>query len=278
MKQKIITLIILAFCTILPSMAQQHELSVNGGFGLSTLDYSYVTTLYKTGAGGQIGFGYNYFVTPNWSLRTGIDFAFYNASLSKSQYGATNQTISDVGEVFDFMYSYLNYKEELSATFLNIPVMVQFQTTGKIAFYIAGGAKIGIPVSATCRTKGDLTTKGWVADLGLIDHKIMEDMEDMGFVTNRATDKKNDFSMGVSFMLSAETGIKWELSEKFNLYTGVYFDYGLTDVNKDPVTSVRLITYQPARPAEFLYGNMTAATERMNTIAGGITIRLAYKL
>ncbi|MDR0694366.1 MAG: PorT family protein [Prevotellaceae bacterium] len=275
MKQKII-LLLLALCIGLPSVAQhRHEISVAGGYGLSSLQYGPNHSNHKKGYNAQTGLGYNFYITPNWSVKTGAGLGFYSANVSSDE--TVSYPKSRVGDI-DFTYTYAGYKETVSTALLTIPVMVQAETGGQVAFYAALGAKIGIPMNAQYKTFGHLTTSGY--------HTIyklpIDDLPYYGF-GQYDVDETTDWDLNLSVQLSLEAGVKWRLTDRFNLYVGGYFDYGLTNLNKKPddIVGTRLITYQPAtKPNEykFFYGGLFNNSKKLYPVAAGITLRLSFGL
>ena len=71
-----------------------HELSLYGGGGISSLRYKPTAGNRNFGFGGHFGLGYHYFFSPKWGLGTGVELAFYNARFKVNdldvRYGATD--------------------------------------------------------------------------------------------------------------------------------------------------------------------------------------------
>jgi hypothetical protein len=273
MKHKII-LLLLALCIGLPSVAQnRHEISVGGGYGLSSLQYDYGSMEHKNGLGAQAGLGYNFYFASNWSVKTGVGVGFYNSEASLGHAVTYKNTLGNL----QFTYAYTDYVEKPSVTLLTIPLMVQGETGGTTAFYAALGAKIGIPVNAQYKTTGQLKTTGYNTDLLV----LYDNLLDYGFGEYNV-DETTDWDLNLSVQLSVEAGAKWRFTDHLSLYAGVYFDYGLTDLNKKPDdVGTRLITYQPAtNPNEykFLYGGLFNNSDKLYPVAVGITLRLGFGL
>jgi hypothetical protein len=275
MKQRII-LLLLALCIGLPSVAQhRHEISVGGGYGLASLQYDYSSMDHKTESGAQAGLNYNFYFAPHWSVKTGAGVAFYSAEASLGHAVSYKNIVKDLNPVIgdlEFTYTYADYKESPSVTLLAIPVMVQGETGGKTAFYAALGAKIGIPVSARYKTVGQLKTIGYSTAL----NTTFEDLPDYG-IGEYAVDHTTDWDLNVSVQLAVEAGAKWRFTDQLGLYAGVYFDYGLTDLNKKPDdVGTRLVTYQRENPSEFLYGGLFNNSKKLYPVTVGITLRLSF--
>lgn len=275
MQQRIILLYLFALCLSLPSMAQRrHEISVAGGYGLSSLQYKSNVTDNKKGYNAHASLGYNFYFTPNWSVKTGAGLGFYSAVASLVQ--PTTYPKSRVDD-WDFTYTYSDYREIVPTTLFTIPVMVQGETGGKAAFYAAAGAKIGIPLHAQYKTSGRLTTSGYHTV-----YKItVDNLPAYGF-GQYDVDETTDLDLNLSVQLSIETGVKWRLTDQFSLYAGGYLDYGLTNLHKKAGNEgVRLITYQPSgKPNEykFLYGGFLHGSDKLYPVSAGITLRLGFGL
>ncbi|MDR0873379.1 MAG: OmpA family protein [Prevotellaceae bacterium] len=109
-----------------------------------------------------------------------------------------------------------DYKETQQAVFVNIPLTLQVRAGNNHKFYLNFGGKIGFPV---------------------IDDWNKYEIKD-------GADGKLKFNY--SIMATAETGVQWKLSKVTSLYTGVYADFGVTDIMKDADRSQELST--PSTP------------------------------
>ena len=277
MKQKIISLIlVLGLC--LPLTAQhRHEFSVNVGGGLSTLMYEPTIGKYTSGFGGEAGLGYHFFLTPNWGIGTGFNLALYNSELTADNafFGSFNTTTVE-GRAVRFSYTFNNYKEEISATMLTIPLMVQYQTGGKIGLFAAVGGKVGIPVSANNNLSvGNIRTNGYFPDWNV----TYDDLPQYGFGAYDKMSQENDLELQTAFMLSAELGAKFRFGNSLSLYAGAYVDYGLNDVRKYESNGLAF-AYNPAAvsyPDGFaISGSMAEASDKITPLAIGGKLRLAF--
>lgn len=233
--------VLLPFGQVFAQNQSKHEISVAGGFGLSSLDFSIDNTDRSDKAGGFIGVGYNYFINSNFSINTGMEVTFYSSDFSMKSF-TDSYKANDMEDDFLFNTSVANYKEEQSTTFINIPIMGQYQipVMGDHKFYGALGAKIGIPVTATYKTSGaTFETSGYYPDLGL----VLDDQPQLGFDKFNGKRVKEDLDFKVAYMLAIEAGMKWALSSSLSLYTGAYFDYGLNDIRDKK--SEKFLVYEP---------------------------------
>ena len=230
---KYVIAISIFFTSVATVFAQnkKQEVSVYVSGGLSTLSYDTQMGKNNNKAGGSFGIGYTYFLTENIGLNTGLEFTLYGAEYKHDMFGnvAYNMVDPSDQELYDYHTVINNYKEEQKATYINIPLMLQFQHGEKNKWYIAAGAKLGIPVKGKYKSSAsELTNKGYFHDTG----NWAESQEFMGFGTfdNYSVDK--EFDLNVACILSAELGMKWRLKDNMALYTGGYIDYGVNDIVK----------------------------------------------
>jgi hypothetical protein len=258
---------------------QRHELSVHAGVGLSTLQYDLQTGQQKNGIGFQLGGGYAYYFLRNVALRTGLEIAFYNASAGLKNFSDSYDVKGATPEGnYTFSYEIDKYSESQQALYVNIPLMLQFQTGRTYIFYGAIGGKVGFPVNATARIKKhDLTTKGYFPHEG----RTYDDLPQFGLgeyeYLKRTTDLKN---FKLHYMLSAEAGLKWKVLKGNDLYTGIYVDYGLNNVqtknDRTFVTSTLTADKLQVSPLiESRYAG-TPFTESIRPLAVGLKIRFTF--
>lgn len=206
-----------------------HEYSLSVGGGLSSLKYDDV----KSGTGGNIALGYTHFFNEKWGLKSGLELSILNSKLEDYSGLAYQPGLMDSeGDQFDYYSAVSGYSEKQKATFLNIPIMGQFQIDAFSAnkFYALAGFKVGIPISGNYKSEGNsFINKGWYPHL----QNWAETQKFAGFgdFKNRSVDA--DLDLEVAFMISLETGIKWAIGDGKALYTGVFIDYGLNDVVKN---------------------------------------------
>ena len=90
---------------------------------------------------------------------------------------------------------------------------------------------------------------------------------------------KEKIDFNITVLLSIEAGAKWNLTDNLTLYTGAYFDYGVSNsLNKD---YNKLINYKINHldNVEFTTNSaLSAFTEKVNVMSVGIKVRLAMKL
>ncbi len=183
MKKTFLTLL-LVLCAGIHAQSR-HEFSLYGGVGWSTMLYD--NELGKGTSeigGGLFGLGYTFFFSEYLGLGSGAEYAYYR---NKEESGGEDL-----------------HKQRVHQ--LQIPLMLQFQIGDWHKYYLAAGAKVGIPL--------DISSE---------------------FVSPKFEVGGKDYSddLRTTFLASAETGMKWQLKEHLYLYTGAYLDYGLNSFVKD---------------------------------------------
>ncbi|MDR2918984.1 MAG: PorT family protein [Tannerella sp.] len=280
--------IILLLAVIQTGKSQQatrHELSFWGGGGLSSIQYSLSIGEHKPGYGGLAGMGYTFFFHPNWGVMTGAEFAVYNGKARIDNASDAYAAIDDENDTFTKLVDVYNFEENQRAYYLNIPLMFQYQGNGTNKFYAALGAKIGIPVGGKYKSAGDYVTRGKYP----FTKDIFENMPEHGFGTYDDLKADESIKWNTNFQLSVEAGYKWQLRENLQLYTGMYFDYGLSDIRKIKNSPQTLLGDNASNPAEFTVNSIIQShytvengTEgyvgRMNTISFGVKARIAFSL
>ncbi|MBK5720332.1 outer membrane beta-barrel protein [Dysgonomonas sp. Marseille-P4677] len=281
MKKILILIIIVIFPqkNILAQGPSKHEISFSISGGLSTLRYSGDFGSMKNCIGGSFGIGYNYYLSKQWSVGTGLELSLHNAQITLDDY--SDSYSSNDGEYdFEFRTVVTNYKEKQEALFLNIPIHVHYLTPilKNHHFFVGSGFKFGIPVSGKYEIlNASISNSGlypiWSGEKDL----ILNTQEFMGFGNFERQNIKDDISLKIACLLSIETGIKWQLDKAFSFYTGGYFDFGLNDISKK---GKKLIEYKIDESENFVNNSVvnTKVIGKAVPIAAGIKIRLSFNL
>ena len=278
MNKRIISIV--AVCLLYLGAAAQefnrYEVSVNLGGGVSGFQTQPTEGKASPSWTATLGAGYHLFFNPHWGMGTGVNFAVYNGGISVTDYvGQQTTTNMTTGDALDFHVSVPNYKETHQAIMATIPLMLQYQSTGKTIFYASLGGKAGFPLLANNLAKGRITSTGYYPILDV----TYVDLPEYGFVTNQPFPKgKTDIEMKTAFMASAELGIKKLLVNKMSLYLGLFFDYGLNDVQKKQEASgsvPNLVVYLPHDYSNFAYNTaLNTYSTQMKPFAIGFKARL----
>ncbi|GAB6008748.1 hypothetical protein [Dysgonomonas reticulitermitis] len=233
----------LFFSTMLVAQTKQ-EISVYTGGGLSSLNYKTNIGVHKSLPGGMFGIGYQYFLTSKLGVKTGLELSGSNAKLSINTLSA-NSRANDGASDFEYRSKVSDYEEKQSSIFVSIPLMLQYN---KGILYGAIGGKIGIPISGKYNvTKSTYENSGYYA----FENTEYTEQEFLGFGTFINQEEKGDIDLKMAYMLSVELGAKWNLTGNMYLYTGIYMDYGLNDINKEKETKA-FIEYNTNDPENFI--------------------------
>jgi hypothetical protein len=225
--KKIITIISLLICAhaavAQTKYSSEWRIHIGGGNSMFKFEKENV----KSGIGGNLGFDYTYFFSSNFGLSTGLEAALYNGSLTLDNRSTSNliETPPGLQGNFYLLTNYNGIEEKQTAMFLQLPLMLQFQTpvSSKSFFYLGAGGKVGIPLSATYKqTIAAVTTTGYSDQTKI----AYQDMPNHGLTTLYDVPLSGKLDIKTAFMLSIETGIKWQTTEKSTFYTGIYLDAG----------------------------------------------------
>lgn len=271
-------LILYALCfvsyqALMAQNSSEISLHVKGQFSKLSYDYPGGNNEMENGYG--VGINYAYYLNENWSLSTGAEYQSFTTNAYSSMINGSSLTTDSEGEDFEFRYSASRYVEDQEATFINIPVKIQYESSGSVAFYAAGGLKLGFNVEADYDYRAlDLSTSGYYEQYDA----ELKDPRFIGFGDFGTYEGKSEFELDTNFILNLETGVKLETGYNQNLYVGVFLDYGLNDLKKDS-REASLFTYNPEEPTAFRNAGILYATDGINPIVREIkTIAFGLKL
>ena len=250
----------------LPAGAQRrHQFSVHAGGGLSTFEYKTSVGSTALGFGGNLGVDYAWFFSNSWGISTGLEAALFNGKYNLPTFDDTSYpNYYDLNGVqSEFKYTLADYSETQQAVVLNIPLMLRFERGW---FYAAVGAKAGIRLHAAYKNRlSELTASAYQPQYNLTLH----DPVFMGFGTFNDISNNGNVKLKSALFASAEVGVKWG-----RLYTGLYLDYGLNDVNKATRTP-GLVRYELPEPADYKPRSVLTVTAGGSHMAGKLQLLAA---
>ena len=258
----------------LPLQAQQSNevlLHVNGP--VSILEYDGVDN--KAALDDGIGFGIEYgrYLSPQWSLRTGVALQTYRGNAKLDVINGAYVTQDSEAEAFEFRYRFTDYRETQTARYIQIPLLAQYETSGRTRVFASAGVKLGLTVKSEYEASAaTLNTAGYYEQYdALLEAPRFAGFGDFGSYNWEA----EDLALKTNVMLSVETGLKLPVTESSLVYFSLYLDYGLTNVFDD-TNSNRLLEYNAAPEVNFT-GNsvLTTQTGMLDTIK---TISYGFKL
>jgi len=276
MKIKTTIAILLLFSTTIK--AQELNFKINGG--PSGILYDSNIGEGKLKFGGGIGVGYTYFFSDHWGISTGVDVT-YSQNSFKLNNGTTISTyeVDDQTSAFEYQVTPTNYKEDQHFIAASIPLLMQYRTSiaSQTQLYFGFGGKIMFPGKQTVEASAsELQLSGYYPDINL----LIDDLPSHGFGKVSNWQDKTTVSLDPAFMLSFETGLTFKIKEKTKLYTGLYVDYGLTDLAKE-TPNTNIVAYNP-NGLDNIQANGTSGNSRIveksRYFSAGIQLKLGFSL
>jgi len=268
MTGKIIGIAVCFAAIIARANAQEFGIELNGGW--QGMRYSLKGGQAKLLPAGSLGLNYTFRLSDHLGLLTGVTGGVYRtqATLQDGKvftYGA----VDDVGSAFQYRLKFTGYKETQRFIAASIPLLLQYHTGGAgMQFYINGGAKLFIPFNTNAQISAkhaDIT--GYYPDFNV----ELSDLPQHGFGALDNWETTSTLKIKPAGALSAGAGMIFRLSSGLSLYTGLFVDYGLTNL-KDDKDTLPLITYAPKGAKE------TQANSILNTQYAGRATLLSYGL
>ena len=274
----------------LQTMAQKAppEFSLHAGGGIST--YSYKPSAKGTSSLGFIsdfGFGFTGFVSQQVGIHTGVAFGLFNTKSRTPDLKTITPNLIYTDNIqtlhYDLHTTLHGYTELHKSLFVNLPVMLQFQTkqkqywswkrTQKAGFYAKGGIKVLFLFNNKYEIRLDsLNNIAKFTEFG--GTQGTQTFAGLGTFSNDKngfnTDGKLDF--GIMAMAALETGVKWRVDNNIFIYTGVFFECGLNDPIKD--------SRQPQNnfiwPEQLENLTIVNFSNKANLMTVGIKLRFAF--
>jgi hypothetical protein len=101
-----------------------HEISVWIGGGLSSLNYRTYIGKANIGTGGAFGAGYTNYLTKNWGVSAGLEYALYRRTISVDGVTSSHATHDVDGNPIIYRSYIDRYREHQRVGLLNIPLSV----------------------------------------------------------------------------------------------------------------------------------------------------------
>jgi outer membrane protein OmpA-like peptidoglycan-associated protein len=219
----------------IPKQQCPNEWNVWAAGGWQALYYQTSYGSREDKAGGIFGLGYGHYFSEHWGFLLGMELSLYQSGFKMNNLH-DNYDAADLdpyhSQKINFRYHTDNYKETQQLLNLNIPLMLQYQTYAwnNNRIYTAFGFKLGIPLESKYRSKNTtVTSTGYYYDWW---QELDDEREYLGFGIFNNQPGSGKLNSGLSCIGTVEAGIKWNLGNKTDLYTGVYFDYGFNNIVK----------------------------------------------
>jgi len=230
-----------------------------------------------------LGANYAYYLTENWSLGTGAELQYMEGSISLPTVQGTFMTQDVEADEFEFRYRATNFAENQEVYFLNIPLQVQYESSGTVRFYGAAGVKAGLVLNSQYQSSAtSLETSGFYSQYDV----ELTSPEFAGFGEFAAiNNEESELDLKTNFVAHMESGVKLMLENSQSLYMGLFLDYGLNDI-KPNASRERLIDYNAQNPTDFVFGSVLSSRRDINslqesdevkTLAFGLKLQYAFQ-
>lgn len=235
--------------------------------------------------GKEVGLGagvqYSYYLSDNWSIGTGLEYQAFQGNLKIETLQDAYQTQDLEGEPFEFRYKATNYREQQMLGFLNVPLTVQYETSGDLRFFVAAGAKVGFGIQSEFEAAANsLVTSGYYEQYNVELHSP----EFAGFGDFGAYETRNsELDLNTSYSAVLEAGIKLLLPSERSFYMGIFLDYGLNNILEQGQRNV--VDYRSETPTSFGGSSLlsgvnntsgSAFAEEVKPLAFGLKFRYAF--
>lgn len=262
-------------------MAQ--EVTVTIGGGLQGVHHQGGQVNGDVKVGGGLGIGYTYYFSKEWGVATGIGFDLYRTNLGIGDNRVISSfEVDDTTSAFEYRVIPTGYREEQNLYSLSVPVMLTYKSlpsgSGKVGFYVRAGSKIVFPLRQNIDVRAErLQLRGYYPDLNL----EIDDLPNHGFgtLTDFSGESQNELST-VVLTASVETGLYFKLKPTIDLYTGLYVDYGLSDL-RDKDRNSNIVGYGPMGTNEIsAKGGMANKDliDKSRLMALGVKVRIGFSL
>jgi len=196
----------------------------------------------RLGYGGALG--YQYFFGRHWGIGTGVGIAYYNTRAKYNNSFSNNPThyqfngrIDDDSPEhlrnYDMQLQLSNWTEKQYAYFLEVPLMLCYQTKWgekqAVGMYWGVGAKVQLPViysKYSVTRASELTVQGYYPEARL----TLDDLPQHGYGTTSNLGYKDDLDIKMSFAAVGEIGFLVALNRRVDLAIGGYVDVGLNNI------------------------------------------------
>lgn len=277
-KKIIILLLVISNLNVI-AQEKKHEINLLTGGGVSIVDCFLSSGKRRIESpGGHFGLGYTFYFHKYWSLNSGLEYTYYTSVIRDYwEIFSSTQDVYIQNTLYKFRAWSDEYVEYQTATYLNIPVMAQFQVGDKHKLSIMAGAKIGIPLKASYDSYIDNLATDMTNAAGVTSNKQNYPVREHA---------KGDLDMGIALSLSGEISARWKLTDKTALSFGGYIDYGINNIYKGE-KGKPLFPYNPdGKPRNnpiyaSQYSNngiQTAYSDKVSLFAMGVKLRLSFDI
>ncbi len=270
-------IVLLNLLMVVSYFLSAQEIGFYLGGGLSGTQYKSETLESTIKYGGHVGLSYSYFFSPKFGIGSGVEFGLFSNKVSLNEdYKYAEYIVNDIDYAFEYRVEANQYEENNQFTALAIPIMLQYRFGKKAKFYINAGSKIIIPQKVKSEAEADgVALSGYFPDKGA----LITDMPQHGFGVIDQWKGDAKIEQKVSATLSLEGGMYFDFKENSRLYAGFYFDYGLTNMQKDPdvAKNQAFVSYSPKGIDKAEFNSVLSTNmDKVNLLAFGIQLKYTF--
>ncbi len=264
---------ILLSLLITTTYVYSQEIGFYSGGGLAGQKYKSIDGENKINLGGHLGLSYTHYFTDSLGIYTGLEFGSYHFKLNLNyEYQYSQNIVNDLGNAFEYRITTNQYQEDNHFTALAIPVMIKYLWGKRYKFYVQGGAKLIIPQKIKMTVNANkVHLSGYFPDKNL----LIENMPNHGFGSMIDWKQKTEDNQNLSVALSLATGMYFDIGRKSRLYTGLYLDYGVTNMYKN-VKSDESKPFIDYSPEGIEYAKPNGLLNNRNLLAFGIQLSYTF--
>lgn len=250
----------------------KHLVSVYGGYGISTLKYSPQFGEYVGGMGMNFGADYYYFFNNKWGISAGLNYSMYS-----SEFNLTGNTswsaVDSENETFSLNGVWNGWVEQHKISTLGIPIMGRYRHHFNPKWSVIGGLgfKTAFLVANSVKsTEGTAVLSGYYPRL----NAHFEDILYQGF-NEHGYRVESEFETSINLSAVAEVGFNYYINPAWAIMSGIYFDYGLTNLSSgsnEPLVGYESMTDTPK------YNTVASSnvTSKESSLAVGVKIGVVY--
>ncbi|WP_413513337.1 outer membrane beta-barrel protein [Myroides odoratus] len=192
-----------------------------------------------------IGFQYEYYVNPSWSLGIGGQYARQTLDFKGTNLKGEQDQTDWEKESFIFRYQGKTYKEQWKVNQFNIPFTIQYVGKEETSLYV----RTGFQYSLILNTKATLTWNQLKTSGYFPQYKAeLNGPLFAGFGTQEKLEYEPNLEVKNRWAWIAEIGVKHTVASNQNVYIGFYFDLGLNNQKPEVAENKEeIIQYKPVK-------------------------------
>jgi len=274
MIRKTVFIIVCFVFAVITAGAQELNVWLDGGW--QGLFYKVQNGGASLQPGGSLGLEYTFPAARHWNILTGVAGGFYGtkATLADGKYSFPQ--VDATGSAFEYNVSTTGYKETQRFFAFSVPLLLQYHSSGsRTQWYLSGGGKLLLPFNADVKASaGQLNLTGYYPDF----NEVLSNLPQHGFGTVDNWSGSTTYKLKTTAALSAEAGLSFALSGHARLYTGVYADYGLTNMRGKAGNSASLVSYNSGGLTGVQAGGVlnVPGTGNARLLSFGIRVKLGF--